>query len=431
MQIFGLAEIYLNAGRPEVCRVMPAKCQSGIAGAIDLGLLRSDSMDMEMRYPIWKDPSWLPYCLAILIFFCSRVVVALGLVFSQKYLPTGPDVWSAGPIWYHQLLQWDSEWYFKIVTDGYQYNGDPTVQQNIVFYPLYPMLARGLATISGLTPADALLLVSNVAGLLAIVLLFKLVREEFGDQLALATTALLSFFPASVLLSAGYTEPLALLLIVSFFLALKRKYYLSAALLAGLAVATRSTGVVLLPVLLWEMWANRDRTKFFLALLPCVLLATSGIWLFMIYLWSAFGTPFAFAEGQTAFHQGTTLATRLIAALKLEPFTRMMLNDWNPWGQASWFTLLFIALIVLGWSRLRASWTLFAMAVLLLPYLTLSGGPAGFVSMSRFNLVSFPLFVTLAGLALRAKWLLAGVIGLFGASLFMNTALFARRIWIG
>jgi hypothetical protein len=122
--------------------------------------------------------------------------------------------------------------------------------------------------------------------------------------------------------------------------------------------------------------------------------------------------------GGSAFHQGTTLATRLIAALKLEPFTRMMLNDWNPWGQASWFTLLFIILIVLGWSRLRASWILFAMAVLLLPYLTLSGGPAGFVSMSRFNLVSFPLFVTLAGLGLRAKWLLAGVIGLFGASLF-------------
>jgi len=32
---------------------------------------------------------------------------------------------------------------------------------------------------------------------------------------------------------------------------------------------------------------------------------------------------------------------------------------------------------------------------------------------------------------LRAKWLFAGVIGLFGASLFMNAALFARRVWIG
>ncbi len=62
---------------------------------------------------------------------------------------------------------------------------------------------------------------------------------------------------------------------------------------------------------------------------------------------------------------------------------------------------------------------------------TLSGGPAGFVSMSRFNLVSFPLFVVLAAVGLRAQWLFAGILGLFGASLLMNTALFARRIWIG
>ncbi|XSC43284.1 hypothetical protein ACF1BQ_035450 [Bradyrhizobium sp. RDT10] len=93
------------------------------------------------------------------------MVVALGLVFSQKYVPSSIERWSAGPLWYHQLLQWDSEWYFKIVTEGYRYNGDPTIQQNIVFYPLYPMLARGLVTISGLTPADALLLISRSRGI--------------------------------------------------------------------------------------------------------------------------------------------------------------------------------------------------------------------------------------------------------------------------
>ena len=125
------------------------------------------------------------------------------------------------------------------------------------------------------------------------------------------------------------------------------------------------------------------------------------------------------------------MVTRLIAALKLEPFTRMILNDWNPWGQDSWFTLLFIVLLVVGWFRLRVSWALLATGVFLLPYLTLSGGPAGFVSMMRFNLVSFPLFVVLADVGLRAKWLLVGIIALFSAALFMDNALFARRIWIG
>ena len=115
-----------------------------------------------MRYPNWKDHSLFPYSWAILIFLCSRMVVALGLVFSQKYLPIATDVWSAGPFWYHQLLQWDSEWYFRIATEGYRYNGDPTISQNIVFYPLYPMLARGLAAISGLAPSDALLLAEGV-----------------------------------------------------------------------------------------------------------------------------------------------------------------------------------------------------------------------------------------------------------------------------
>ena len=129
-------------------------------------LIPRDNVDMEMRFPNWKYQYFLPYFWAISIFLCSRAVVALGLVFSQKYLPIAADVWSAGPFWYHQLLQWDSEWYFKIATEGYRYNGDPTIQQNVVFYPLYPMLARGLAAISGLTPADALLLVSNVAALL-------------------------------------------------------------------------------------------------------------------------------------------------------------------------------------------------------------------------------------------------------------------------
>src|ERR1700674_2005663 len=146
---------------------------------------------MGIHCPDPKDHPCLPYLWAISIFLCSRVVVALGLVFSRKYMPIDAAVWSAGPGWYHQLLQWDSEWYFKNVTEGYRYNGDPNIYQNIVFYPLYPMLSRGLAAIGGIGAPDALLLVSNISGFFAIVLLFKLVREEFGDRLALATVALL------------------------------------------------------------------------------------------------------------------------------------------------------------------------------------------------------------------------------------------------
>ncbi|MHC2713357.1 hypothetical protein ACVIWV_003070 [Bradyrhizobium diazoefficiens] len=77
------------------------------------------------------------------------------------------------------------------------------------------------------------------------------------------------------------------------------------------------------------------------------------------------------------------------------------------------------------------SLTLFALGVLLLPYFSLSGGPSGFVSMGRFNLLSFPIFIILAQFGLRMKPVMIGIVGLSGAALFMDTVLFARRIWIG
>ena len=116
-----------------------------------LGSIPSDSMDMEMRVRV-PERSFLA---SLFLGHLDISVFAGGGrartgILAKIPAPSTPSVWSAGPFWYHQLLQWDSEWYFKIVTEGYRYNGDPTVQQNIVFYPLYPMLARGLAAISGL-----------------------------------------------------------------------------------------------------------------------------------------------------------------------------------------------------------------------------------------------------------------------------------------
>ena len=54
-----------------------------------------------------------------------------------------------------------------------------------------------------------MLLVANLAATAAVLLLFKLIRERHGDRAALVSVALISFFPASIFLSAGYTESLA------------------------------------------------------------------------------------------------------------------------------------------------------------------------------------------------------------------------------
>jgi Gpi18-like mannosyltransferase len=374
----------------------------------------------------------MSYFKALVIYSCSRLVVFFGAAFGQVYIPAGHDTWLGGFRWYHRLLRWDSEWYKIIASEGYKYDGDSGSYQTVVFYPLYPTLCRLVSEVFRIDLVDSMLLVANLAAAAAVLMLFKLVRESFGEHVAFTTVAMISFFPASIFLSAGYTESLALLLMVSFFLAVARQRFLAAALLAGLAVATRSSGIVLCPVLLWELWRARTPRRFLIEAVPLSIVATSGLWLYMIYLGVSFDHPMAFVEGQAAFHENTDMSTRLLSALTLEPFGKINLADMSPAGLDQWFTLLFIALIVgSSFSGISRGMTLFAAMLLALPYLTLTGGPAGFTSMARFNIVSFPLFIVLALLTDRWRWAIPAIVGIFGSLLSMYAALFAQWQWVG
>src|SRR6185295_15018068 len=47
-------------------------------------------------------------------------------------------------------VRWDAGWYLQIVTDGYHYApSDATVEQNIVFFPAYPMTVRAVGRLLG------------------------------------------------------------------------------------------------------------------------------------------------------------------------------------------------------------------------------------------------------------------------------------------
>ena len=225
----------------------------------------------------------------------------------------------AATSWYHYLLRWDSVWYANIINEGYKYNGNDLVQQPVAFYPLYPLITKALTIFTGINSLLALLVVANVAGVLSVLALFKYVRHDYNDEIAYLTVAFLSFFPTSFYMSAGYAESLALFLILCFFLLLKQEQYIFAAVFAGLTFATRSTGIVLLPVIAWELWCRfgSDRRRFFSYALVCSIIATSGLWLYMIYLWSAFDSPFAFAHDVAAWGAGG-FGHNFISALLLE-----------------------------------------------------------------------------------------------------------------
>jgi hypothetical protein len=362
------------------------------------------------------------YLYALVIFAASRLVVIIGINFGTLLVPvTNPGKWDAGPAWYHRLLRWDAGWYASIIRDGYRYSDDASVPGSTVFYPLYPLVSSGLKSLLGIDEYGALLLVANVASLVAALLMTKFVVEELGDEIALLSLAFFSFFPSSLYLSAGYTESLCLVFILLGLILLTRKKFVLAAVSAGLSLGARSTGIVMIPVILWETWSRVPLPL--PRLLPRMalygVLAASGLLLFMAYLGIRFGHPMAFAAGQQAWHDGTFL-DRLVSAAALRPFRHF------DWLRGGWF-LGFLVLTIWSFRHLRFPVSLYALGTLMLAYLTLGITD----SMNRYVLMCFPAFMCLGILCKGRPWLAAALIGIFGALLLVNTALFSQWYWVG
>jgi hypothetical protein len=369
--------------------------------------------------------SWRPYGVyvsASLIFAASRLVVVVGINLG-KLLVRVPDPakWDAGPAWYDRLLRWDAGWYASIVADGYRYSDDGSIPSSTVFYPLYPLASYAVKSLFGLDRFMALLLVANAASLIVALLLTKFVRDELGDEIALWSLAFFCFFPSALFLSAGYSESLFLLFVLLSFILLVRQKFTLAAALAGLSLATRSFGIAMIPVILWEM-GHRSALPW-PRLLPrmavCGVLASSGLLAYAAYLGIEFGHPLAFATGQAAWHGGSFL-DRFVSGLTLAPFRHTNLRI------AGWF-VCFLVLAIWSFGRLRPAVSLYGLGALALPYFTLGITD----SMNRFLLVCFPAFVCLGILCRGRPWLGNALVGIFAALLLRTTALFSQWYWVG
>jgi Gpi18-like mannosyltransferase len=361
------------------------------------------------------------YLSALLIFAVSRLVVIVGINFGRllAVIPD-PNRTDVGPAWYYRLVRWDSEWYAAIVSHGYRFSDDPAREGPTVFYPLYPLVSYVIKSLFGIDEFVALLLVANIAALAAALLMTKFVKDELGDEIALLSLAFFCFFPSSLFLSAGYTESLYLAFVLLSFILMSRKKFASAAVLAGLSLGTRSIGIVMIPVILWEVWRGNilPWPRLLLKMALCGLLAASGLLVYMAYLGIAFGHPLAFVTVEAAWHDGTFL-DRFLSAVTLGGF-----RDAN-WWAAGWF-LCFLALTIWSFWRLRFALSLYALGALAVPYLTLGITD----SMSRYVLVCFPAFMGMGILAKGRPWLVIAIVGIFAALLLQTAAMFSQWYWV-
>jgi hypothetical protein len=352
---------------------------------------------------------------------------------------------------------WDSIWFIRIAEHGYS-------PYRAAFFPLYPtLLILGHKLVPSYDFVGIVVSLACYAG--AMVLLYRLVRDDFDSRTALWSVAFISFASTSLFFQAVYSESLFLLLTVASFAAARRGRWWLAGAAGLLAALTRSAGVILLVPLAWMWFEQRrgrplnlpgsrppgklltDRPPALLSL-ASLLLVPAGLGIYMAYTWRRLGNALLFVAAEHHWHRklglpttavidGARAALRSVSAIAAHPrlyfdATRLPFHDqWLVVGNLTAFLGLVFAVValVVTWRRLPAAYTVFAAVALLLPLMEPTHSTP-LLSMPRFVLVDFPLFIGLATvLAGRpiARWALLAVMT---AGLVLMTAVFASGMWV-
>lgn len=337
-----------------------------------------------------KIPRWLIYSLCL--FVITRIILTgIGLItiestanlppFPSHIFPyTSTDILN---IWGH----WDSNWYFQIAKHGYSSikidQGGSAGQANYAFFPLYPTLAGLLGKIIG-NSFTAGIIISNLALFVSCYFIYKLTLIKNDEQTALRSIKYLFLFPTAFLFSSMLTESTFVALALGCYYFSRKGSWALAGILGFLTAMTRSIGVLLIIPALIEFFQMGGFRKYNLKVLWLLLIPT-GLALFSIYNYYLSGDLLAFVHVQNGW--GRISGNPIIYLAK-----GLFLKE----GINSFFYALCalggLASILLFWKNLRLSeWSIVFFAILV----PLS---SGLVSMPRYLLAAFPLFILCAKL---------------------------------
>jgi len=290
---------------------------------------------------------------------------------------------------YHRPLEllgaWDGVWYARIAQHGYIVL--PGAQSDTAFFPLFPILLRGLHALLGLPYWAAGALISNLSLAVAVVAFFELGLRVVGDRdLARRAACFLAVTPMGFVFSMSYPESFALALTSLALLAAFRDRWLCSAALVATAVLARPEAVVALFPLAAIAWAARGRLDAGARgrALASVLAAPAAVVSYPLYLWWSLHDFGAWGASQTEWGRSFSLAGpyRAFAALARPGSGRpVLIRDLV-------FLILYAALLVVAARRgVGASWITAGALVLVLPIFS-----GSFESEARFGLLALPVY---------------------------------------
>ena len=371
---------------------------------------------------------------------------------SAPYRTLPPPLTGLAHVLVEPLRLWDGLWYKLIAEQGYAGEGIAKA----AFWPLYPWLMDVGSRLTGWTVDTVGYLISNIAFAVALLLLYRLVSLDFDRAVARRTLWAIALFPTALFFSAVYTESLFLALAVGALLAARLERWGLAGLVGALAALTRSYGVLLvIPFAVLILQQRRLDVRRWFPATVFAALPVLGPALFGWHLDRTLGNWRAFADVQEQWNRydsnpWTTLRCAFRGCYNFGS------SDGAEWGwlrtlrdSPTWdtvtsrafrdgfansdtlelvCTLLFLGLAVIGLRALPLYQSPYLIPGLVIPLYQPSSVHA-LMSMPRFGLTLFPLFVVLA-LLLRSRAVAVPAAILSTVLLVALTAQFALWYWV-
>ena len=297
-----------------------------------------------------------------------------------------PTIWT--------LDRWDGRWYRMVARGGYLLV--PGRQSDPAFFPLYPIMLRGVHAL-GVGWGVAGPLLSNVTLLFGLVLFHSLTRALFSDALARRATTYLAIFPLGYVFSMAYPESVVLVLLTAAPIAALRRRWWLAMLCAGAAALARPEGLfLLLPLasIAWEQRSSLSPTQRGAAM-AAVLAPPAALVSYSLYLDRVLHDPLAWSQAERAWGRKWRVTGIFHAFAHLPAVV-----GHDPWLVRD--VVCFFAYLGLLYAARRMgtplAWLAAGTAIVVLPVFT-----GAFDSIGRFGLLAPPLFWGLAALTKNAR----------------------------
>jgi hypothetical protein len=292
------------------------------------------------------------------------------------------------------LASWDGLWYRRVAEHGYLLL--PERQSNPAFFPLFPVLLRGVHAL-GLGYTAAGLIVANLMLLVALFAFHALTAELLGVAAARRATVYVSIFPLGYVFSMGYPESFVLAVMALAGLSALRGHWGGAALFAAAGALARPGGALVALPLLAVAWHRRRRMPPLergLAL-GSVLAPVAALVSFPLYLAYALHNPWAWSEAETRWGRHFS-PLGFVDAFRNVP-TAFSHSAWVARDLGALAAYLLLIALARRYGAPR-SWQLAGLAIVALP--AFSGS---FNSIARFGLLAPPIFWGLAWLGRRRR----------------------------